>query len=362
MRDDDEDETYVEKYAQSLTSELIEGVNPLEYLPIARDVVSLFKGYEIERTDMTLVSNLFEQLELITSSKRSVPDKIFGVSGAVSAFFGVPLTNVYRDAKGLVKTAVGFASGESTTGAGVKHAVGDSVRAQFGLLSKLIGSESGNAYELYKAAVANDGEHFARVYARYEDTKSAELALRQAIRDNDRRIAKAAEAKLSGELEAFESIVEQIVAEGHFDRNIIIRAVNNEVSAIRTDMERATAVPRDEDAATEDEEDHVYIYTTSDINDALEREDTEDFETMFYTLLAEKKAEGKTDAQARSAIKSAVTAYWKKKYLAAWEANNTAEIKRIQGILYTTGLYGTRNDVAVTGQNWVKAYAADKYK
>lgn len=46
-RDDDEDETYPEKYLQSLVSETLEGFNPLEYLPILRDVVSLFKGYDI---------------------------------------------------------------------------------------------------------------------------------------------------------------------------------------------------------------------------------------------------------------------------------------------------------------------------
>ena len=103
MRDDDEEETYSEKYVESLTSELIEGFNPAEYVPIARDVASLFKGYEIERTDMALVGNLLEQVEMITSSKRSVPDKIFGVTGAVSAFFGEPVTNVYRDVKIVVR-------------------------------------------------------------------------------------------------------------------------------------------------------------------------------------------------------------------------------------------------------------------
>lgn len=358
MRDNDEDETYAEKYVQSLTSEVIEGINPLEYLPIARDVMSLFKGYEIERTDMTLVSNLFEQVELITSSKRSLADKIFGVSGAVSAFFGVPVTNIYRDAKGMLNTALGFFDPESQTGAGFKHAVGDSVRGQFSLISKLIGAESGNAYELYQAYVRGDTAHYNRVRARYESPQAAELALRQALRDNDPRIAEAAQARISGELDVYESIVEQIEKEGVFDRNIVIRAVNNEINAINNDA-KTTTTPKEED---EEEDTPEQLYKSSDLNAALERGDEDDFLDVYASLLSYKMDAGKTETQAKSAVKSSITSYWKKRYLAAWEANDTKEIKRIQAILLSTGLYGSQNEVAETGRNWIRAYAESKSK
>lgn len=358
MRDNDEDETYAEKYVQSLTSEVIEGINPLEYLPIARDVMSLFKGYEIERTDMTLVSNLFEQVELITSSKRSLADKIFGVSGAVSAFFGVPVTNIYRDAKGMLNTALGFFDPESQTGAGFKHAVGDSVRGQFSLISKLIGAESGNAYELYQAYVRGDTAHYNRVRARYESPQAAELALRQALRDNDQRIAEAAQARISGELDVYESIVEQIEKEGVFDRNIVIRAVNNEINAINNDA-KTTTTPKAED---EEEDTPEQLYKSSDLNAALERGEEDDFLDVYASLLSYKMDAGKTEAQAKSAVKSSITTYWKKRYLAAWENNDTKEIKRIQAVLLSTGLYGSQNEVAETGRNWIRAYAESKSK
>lgn len=359
MRDDDEDETYAEKYLQSLTSEVIEGVNPLEYMPIAREVMSLFKGYEIERTDMTLVSNLFEQVEMITSSKRSLPDKLFGVSGAVAAFFGVPLTNVYRDAKGLFKTIMGFQTAESQTGAGFKHAVGDSVRSQFNLFSKLFGAESGNAYEMYQAYVRGDTAHYERVKARYESDTAAEQALRKELRENDKRIGEAAKARIEGELEVYESLVEQIEAEGIFDRNIVIRAVNNEIILLKSDIERGNLVPED----PVEEETPESIYTASDLNYALERGEAEDFTWIYHTLMAYKQEQqGKTEAQARASIKTSVTSYWKKRYTAAWEANNGAEMRRILKILLDTGLYGNHNDTATTLEGWVKAYAKAKRK
>ena len=351
MRDDDEDETIPEKYVQSLTSELIEGFNPLEYLPIARDIMSMFKGYEIERSDMALIGNLMEQVELITSSKRSVQDKIFGVTGAVSAFFGLPVTNVYRDLKGLWKTGQSFTDAEEQTGAGLGHAMGDAVRGQFNLFSKLFGAESGNAYELYTAYVRGDTAHYERVKARYKTPQAAEMALRTELRDNDKRISEAAEAKHTGDLAVYESIVDQIESEGIFDRNIVIRAVNNEVSELKRAAEKDNLVPKDETVT--DEETTESLYTASDLNAALERGDNEDFAAIMAALVKDKVSTGKTEAQAKSSVKSSVTSYWKKQYLSGYQDTETR--KRIIAILTETGLYGSRNDVATMCEGWVKA-------
>ena len=349
MRDDDEDETIPEKYVQSLTSELIEGFNFFEYLPVARDVVSLFKGYEIERSDMALVGNLMDQVELITSSKRSVPDKIFGVTGAVSAFFGLPVTNVYRDFKGLVKTGQSFTNAEKQTGAGFGFAMGDAVSGQFNLFAKLFGAESGNNYELYTAYVRGDTAHYNRVKARYEDEKAAEQALRKELRENDRRIGEAAKARMNGETEVYESIVRAIVSEGIFDRNMVIRAVNNEISALERELEKGTLVPEDPNA----EETPESLYKASDLNAALERGDREDYELIYDTILGERMEQGKTEAQAKAAVKSSITAYWKKQYLSGYQDTETR--KRIIKLLTDTGLYGSRNDVATMCEGWVKA-------
>ena len=353
MRDDDEDETIPEKYVQSLTSELIEGFNPLEYLPIARDIMSMFKGYEIERSDMALVGNLMEQVEMITSSKRSVPDKIFGVTGAVSAFFGLPVTNVYRDFKGIVKTGQSFTDAEEQTGAGLGHAMGDAVRGQFNLLSKLFGAESGNAYELYTAYVRGDTAHYERVKARYKTQQAAEMALRTELRDNDKRISEAAEARLSGDLAVYESIVDQIESEGIFDRNIVIRAINNEMLDLK-DEDTSKLVPKDETVTDEEDETAESLYKASDLNNAMERGDAEDFAAILAAIVQDKVSAGKTEAQARASVKSSVTAYWKRLYIDAWSRGDTEERKRIIALLTETGLYGSRNDVATLAQNWVK--------
>ena len=63
--------------------------------------------------------------------------------------------------------------------------------------------------------------------------------------------------------------------------------------------------------------------------------------------------QGKTEAQAKAAVKSSITAYWKKQYLSGYQDTETR--KRIIKLLTDTGLYGSRNDVATMCEGWVKA-------
>ena len=347
-RDDDEEKTYTEKYLATLATETAEGFNPLEYLPYTRDIMSLMKGYDIERTDMALFADLFKSFERITSSTRTPAEKTAEVAGAVGAFFGVPIRNLVRDAMMPVNLVQGAMSGERTTGRGISAAMAD----EFSLITNLFGADTTNANQLYKAAKSGDEAHYNRVASRYKSEQAAEMALRTALRENDKRIAEAAEAKISGELEAYESIIDQIESEGRFDRNMIIRAINNEVLDIKDRAEQVTAPVAD--AADEDEDTPESLYNTSDLNDALTRGDQEDFDDIYYYLLATKQEQGKTEAQAKAAIKSSVTSYWKKQYLAAWDENNTAEMKRILEMLEGTELYGEYNDVATMASKWIK--------
>lgn len=350
MRDDDEEKTYGEKYVASVAMEAAEAINPLEYLPYFRDIMSIMKGYEIERTDMTLISNLFQQVELLTSSKRTVGEKMLGVSGAVSAFFGIPMTNLTRDAKGIVNTVMGGVDTERGTAKGMSAALKEEFSGIFGLFDE----QTKNEYQLYQAYVSGDTAHYNRVKARYKSDQAAEMALRQALRDNDPRISEAAEARLSGDLAVYESLVDQIESEGIFDRNIVIRAINNEVSELKRADEKGELVPKDElSGENDDEETPESLYTASDLNAALERGDAEDFDAILAALVQDKVATGKTEAQAKSSVKSSITAYWKKQYLSGYRDTETR--KRIIAILTETGLYGSRNDVATMCEGWVKA-------
>jgi hypothetical protein len=226
------------------------------------------------------------------------------------------------------------------------------LKEEFSGIFGLFDEQTKNEYQIHQAYISGDTAHYNRVKARYKSDQAAELALRQALRDNDPRISEAAEAKQNGDLAVYESIVDQIESEGIFDRNIVIRAVNNEVSEIKRSAEKGELVPKDETVT--DEETAESLYTASDLNNALERGDTEDFAAIMAALVQDKVSTGKTEAQARASVKSSITAHWKKLYIEAWSRGDTEERKRIIALLTETGLYGSRNDVATLAQNWVK--------
>ena len=352
MRDDDEDKSYGEKYLSTLAFETAEALNPAEYLPYARDFMSLVKGYEVERSDMALIGDLVNQIRGITSENKTVTQKMLGVGGAVSSFFGLPVVNVTRDVNGLIHTFFKSIDTERFTKKGLSVAMME----EFDIMFNLWDDETSDGYQLYQSVLDGDTKHFNRVAARFETEKEVELALRKALRAYDKRITEAALARIDGELDVYESIVEQIENEGYFDRDITIRAINNQIDWIKRN-EGDETVPEDPS-----EEESESIYKSSDLNAALERGDEDDFLDVYASLLSYKMDAGKTEAQAKSAVKSSITTYWKKRYLAAWEANDTQEIKRIQAVLLSTGLYGSQNEVAETGRNWIRAYAESTSK
>ena len=121
--------------------------------------------------------------------------------------------------------------------------------------------------------------------------------------------------------------------------------------SIKDAAKQATAT---KDEIEEEEEIDEALYSATDLADALERGDTEDYESIYEYLIAYKTEQGQTEAQARASIKSSMTAKYRRLYLAAWARNDSKEMKRILALLQKTGLYGTGNETAKTVEKWVR--------
>ncbi|MBQ8416321.1 MAG: hypothetical protein IJX13_05420, partial [Clostridia bacterium] len=72
--------------------------NPMTYLPILRDVYSLLQGYDVERSDLSLIA------DLIQSSKRFLKNldqptykTIADFVGSIGNLLGLPIRNILRD-------------------------------------------------------------------------------------------------------------------------------------------------------------------------------------------------------------------------------------------------------------------------
>jgi hypothetical protein len=123
MRDDDEDETYLESYLESFTTEVADGFNPLTYIPFVKDIWSLLQGYDVERTDMALWSDIIDKaydfIKVFNTETSEMSEEAYdkwlkdvwshsasAVSEILSFATGIPITNVIRDASGAVDTTV----------------------------------------------------------------------------------------------------------------------------------------------------------------------------------------------------------------------------------------------------------------
>ena len=172
-RDDDEDETYWEKYLASIVGSIVDGVNPATYIPFIKDIVSIVKGYDVERSDMAVISDLWKASQELKKDDVSAWRKVEGFVGSICQIFGLPVKNIMRDARSVFQVYDTVVNGEKSTVRGTAYAIAGG----------LTGATYSNPEQLYSARKAGDEEHAARVEGRYDDEKSANAAVRQAIKD-----------------------------------------------------------------------------------------------------------------------------------------------------------------------------------
>lgn len=345
-RDDDEDETYLEKYIGSLTSELLDGFNPLTYIPFVKDIWSIAQGYDVERSDMSVVSNLWESIEGLFDENTSGLEKVTDTAGAIASLFGIPLKNILRDAKGMYNLTQTILSDTPTTGAGIGEAIEDAFKSSIPLWDRLHESDS-KADRLYKAIMSGDQDHIDRVKATYKSEQAYETALKSALRENDSRIHEAAQARLDGNISEYTRIAREIIAEGHFSQDIVVAAINSEMSAIKKGESIQTESTDSKDEATS-------IYRADDINIAFDNGDTSLALSIIDELVEMKMANGMDEKKAKSSLRSSMTSYWKPLYKQAYASGNTAEMQRIKQILYKSGLYGSATEVIKDVNSWLK--------
>lgn len=171
-RDDDEDETYWEKYLASFLAETKDSLNPATYIPFLKDIVSLVQGYEVERSDMAVIADIVNAYKQLDSDKISGWRKVENFAGGIAQFFGLPVKNIMRDARALWQVVDNAFNGESYTAAGAKYAVKEALTHE----------ATSNGEQLLNALIEGDKAHEERVRARFKDESAATSAIRSAIK------------------------------------------------------------------------------------------------------------------------------------------------------------------------------------
>lgn len=223
LRDDDEDESYAEKYAQAFAGSFISDVHIHNMLPYIKDIISIFKGWDVERTDMTIIKDIWDAWNGLESKSKAPQRKIEDFVGAIASAFGIPAKNILRSCREI--------------------------------------------YNLFK----------------------------NLLDDNTLATSDIGEA-------AYEGAYGEI--------------------------------------------------TASDMNEQLNKGNTDKAKETMQKLISEKVESGKTKKEAKASLKSSVTAYWKPLYLEAYQDGDTDEMYRIRKLLASLGIYDSTAD---TCSNWIKS-------
>ena len=335
LRDDDEDESYMEKYLQSLGGSVVSDIvlAPVTSLPGVKDIVSIFQGWDVERSDMAIFKDIKDAFDGLDSDSKSPYRKVEDFAGAIAAAFGLPLKNVLRTGREVYNAGSHMLDDVSGGSAWDAFAEG------------ITGESSTTSENLYKAILKGDASRYRKQYK----TESAyETAVRNALRDNDSRIKEAAQARYEGDIAEYTRIAKQIIREGKFSQDIVVGAINAELNAIK----RGETT---EEVATEEIGGATSIYSASDVNSALDNGDITLAKEIISDLIETKKANGMEESNAKSSIRSSMTSYWKPLYKQAYQSGDTNEMARIRQILYASGLYGSANEVVKTTQSWLKS-------
>ena len=224
-RDDDEDETYAEKYIGSVTGEFLDSLNPATYIPFIKDIVSIVQGYDVERSDMAVISDLWKSIENLSKDNVSAYRKVEGFAGSIAQIFGLPVKNIMRDARGIYQTVASAVNGQQTTGAGIGYAIKSAVTRK----------DVSDQQQLYEAYLSGNQAHIDRVKGRFKDQDAINTAIRKALRENDPRIHDAAIAWNANDLDEYMRIAKEIIAEKHFVQDDVVMAIRAEASALEPD-------------------------------------------------------------------------------------------------------------------------------
>ena len=357
MRDDDEDETFLEKYLSRFTTEVIDGVNPLTYIPFVKDIWSALQGYDIERADMTLITSVIDSFEALikvvskdtsdmdedelSEHSKALNEAILGITDNIASLTGIPVKNIRRDFNGIVNLFKTLGRDMETSVGSITDNIVEDLKSSIPIWGWLPDEKKGD--KLYDAIIKGDEAYEERLKSGYKSDSAYDSAIRKALRDNDPRIKEAAEARYEGDIAEYKRIAKEIITEGNFDQDTVVGAINSEINAIKSEQsgEETSENKKDEDTS---------IYSSSDINTAFDNGDTALAKEIIQDLIDTKVANGKTEKEAKSSLRSSMTSYWKPLYIAASESERI----RIRKILYNSGLYGNADEVIKSVDAWLK--------
>ena len=316
VRDNDDDKGIKEKYLSALGSNIVDNLNVVNLIPIAKDVVSMFGGNSAARMDMQglqyFVYACNEMKKFVEGdSKYTTTGIMYKWISPLARMTGIPVANLLRDTGSVVDTALdirGVSAGDYWK---TKRIYDISSADNVTMYTK-------KALRAYREGKKELGDRIlSDLIEAGQSDKTVNSGVKRGLK-NDPVIQEAAEAMMNWDLEVYEEKVEEVADRG-IDKELIVKAVDMVINKKKKDAgEEDESTEKDASEPEEKEEKKVTpLYEASDANDALNAGEYDKANKILDKVVESKMAEGKKKKEAISAVKSSFSSKYKKRYIAA---------------------------------------------
>nr|DAQ90343.1 MAG TPA: nuclease [Caudoviricetes sp.] len=344
LRDDDDDETLLEKWLQAFRGDFSEAesvsdyilaaigsnlgnsFNPLGYIPYMRDIFSVIQGYTVQRTDISWLNDLVKSGKNLMrymsgESNYTLNAVLMDAAGSLSKATGIPINSAKRDILAIKNTIVNYTLGLDAQYENQKmtYDVGSEKNISMYVKMMLEAKMSGN--EQIATRIYNDMVNGGISNEKIDNKIKTEQV--KAIKEEPEAM-EAAKAYNEGRVDDYTRNVEALAKKGYFMANIE-SAVESLTKPPTEDEETFETITKDywKEEGEVESADYALLFN------AYMNGNMADYDKMWAIL----NAAGKEDNSIRSSMRSRLKSeYWKAK-----EAGDSQRMQRAAEEFYRLG-------------------------
>ena len=339
MRDDDDDDTFLEKWKKAvvgdyskaetpkdyimatLRNNIADNLNPMGMIPYLRDGWSLLQGYDINRTDFDWLNDIMKNIKrweqfAAGESEYTLASLLLNTTGAISKMTGVPIGSAERDLKALTNWVV-------------LHIIGDDeMKFNYKKLSKDVGSEKNASYyaeRMLKAKFSGNDDLATRIYNEMIAAGVSNEKIDNKLESKEKKLLKeepatmeGAEAYAAGDYNGYMNAIDSLTAKG-YGKGYAVKVIESVYKKMKGG----------------DDEEETFEPITNDYWDNEPDKDPAGYEMMFNAYMSgntndysrmwdRMEASGKEEGNIKSSMKSRL----KKAYQAAKAEGNYQKAQR----------------------------------
>lgn len=321
-RDDDDELTFesiLEEFGKQFGKNIFNAI-----LPIAGNYIAAFGDYIMGNSQYDILSDpIIDKANIILKDaakiKEPTPENAEKLVMDVASLFGVPLANAKKIAKGI------------------RLHIEDAVNGEFGSFEAGIERKmQQNLNIAYRASLDGDMDKLDRIMEDVDEEK-----LTAAITTKFK--ADYIEADINGD-NATKADIEKFMSDIGFDSEEIEAKTNSWLKDdANTELGKEAESEREAKAKSKEIKQNVF--------NAVDSGNASDIKTSVKAMIDDKKSKGKTEKEAKSDIRSALTTEYKPIFLEAYKNKDNNKMASIRKALKATGCY---EDIVKTTQDWIK--------